>query len=435
MGLLAGCSGQIKGTVFLDANANHQPDKAESTLTGVSVKVALDGKPIANTKTDSKGRFLVAGKGPGYYCLEVTDAELGTQILSKLSAGSLSSASLSQTAPKIGIGPSVSVVSKQLYGDTSIPVCGNNKMEGDEECDDGNRADGDGCSSTCKNQLKPEESAPPTAQPDIRDAGRVCRTIDAFNLTAHIPVVLNYQADISDLPPPSKQTHTTGEDFLLTIIHPIGCVLEPLYVQDVLEIHWDDAMERRDPNIASIDPQTGRVGFQGRVISRSVTVPMRVKDNLSFGTHSAVLSPKAKCPDGSIVTLHPIEMDLVVKPNLEVEQRGLPSAVRAGETVIWEVTVKNKEKREYRDITLVLVPSSDFSFSAPPHGCSNAGGGGFECPIVRLGGLASSVPVRFHLTSPGNITAEIRSFFNASVKIPDYEEDISAEEAGLVVGP
>ena len=64
--LLAGCGGQIKGTVFLDANANHQPDKVENTLTGVAVKVTHDGKTIATTKTDSKGRFFVASKGPGY---------------------------------------------------------------------------------------------------------------------------------------------------------------------------------------------------------------------------------------------------------------------------------------------------------------------------------------------------------------------------------
>ena len=28
--------------------------------------------------------------------------------------------------------------------------CGNARLEGDEECDDGNRADGDGCSAECR---------------------------------------------------------------------------------------------------------------------------------------------------------------------------------------------------------------------------------------------------------------------------------------------
>ncbi|MCD6497600.1 MAG: DUF4215 domain-containing protein, partial [Deltaproteobacteria bacterium] len=33
---------------------------------------------------------------------------------------------------------------------TLEPVCGNGTIEADEECDDGNVADGDGCSSQCK---------------------------------------------------------------------------------------------------------------------------------------------------------------------------------------------------------------------------------------------------------------------------------------------
>lgn len=36
-----------------------------------------------------------------------------------------------------------------------VSVCGNNVIEGDEECDDGNIIDGDGCSSECK--IEPEE--------------------------------------------------------------------------------------------------------------------------------------------------------------------------------------------------------------------------------------------------------------------------------------
>ncbi len=31
-----------------------------------------------------------------------------------------------------------------------IPICGNNKVDAGEQCDDGNRTNGDGCSSTCK---------------------------------------------------------------------------------------------------------------------------------------------------------------------------------------------------------------------------------------------------------------------------------------------
>lgn len=37
----------------------------------------------------------------------------------------------------------------RLCPSPSLPVCGNNRIEGDEECDDGNTVDNDWCSSTC----------------------------------------------------------------------------------------------------------------------------------------------------------------------------------------------------------------------------------------------------------------------------------------------
>lgn len=46
------------------------------------------------------------------------------------------------------------------------PVCGNNILEDDEECDDGNTFDGDGCSSVCTEETIPE---PPTPEPEVAD--------------------------------------------------------------------------------------------------------------------------------------------------------------------------------------------------------------------------------------------------------------------------
>jgi cysteine-rich repeat protein len=40
------------------------------------------------------------------------------------------------------------------------PLCGNRMEEPPETCDDGNRADGDGCSSSC--QLEPGSTRTPT---------------------------------------------------------------------------------------------------------------------------------------------------------------------------------------------------------------------------------------------------------------------------------
>jgi cysteine-rich repeat protein len=46
-----------------------------------------------------------------------------------------------------------------LFPSITGAVCGNNIIEAGEECDDGNTANGDGCSSTCQTE---EEEVPPT---------------------------------------------------------------------------------------------------------------------------------------------------------------------------------------------------------------------------------------------------------------------------------
>jgi TonB family protein len=45
------------------------------------------------------------------------------------------------------------------------PVCGNSSVEAGEQCDDGNTADGDGCSSTCRIEVRPPPTA--TVQPGV----------------------------------------------------------------------------------------------------------------------------------------------------------------------------------------------------------------------------------------------------------------------------
>jgi TonB family protein len=38
----------------------------------------------------------------------------------------------------------------------AVPVCGDGSLDASEQCDDGNKLDGDGCSSTCRIEVKPK---------------------------------------------------------------------------------------------------------------------------------------------------------------------------------------------------------------------------------------------------------------------------------------
>jgi len=53
------------------------------------------------------------------------------------------------------------------------PVCGNSAVEDGEQCDDGNTTSGDGCSSTCRIEVKPKPTplVPPSVLQGLRVSG------------------------------------------------------------------------------------------------------------------------------------------------------------------------------------------------------------------------------------------------------------------------
>jgi cysteine-rich repeat protein len=58
--------------------------------------------------------------------------------------------SIAITTPRNGDGCCPPIGANANSDNDCVPMCGNMKLEGDEECDDGNLTSGDGCSATCK---------------------------------------------------------------------------------------------------------------------------------------------------------------------------------------------------------------------------------------------------------------------------------------------
>jgi len=52
-------------------------------------------------------------------------------------------------------------------GPPAAPVCGNGAVEAGEQCDDGNTASGDGCSATCRIEVRPPAPATATVPPSV----------------------------------------------------------------------------------------------------------------------------------------------------------------------------------------------------------------------------------------------------------------------------
>ena len=53
------------------------------------------------------------------------------------------------------------------------PVCGNSAVEAGEQCDDGNTVDGDGCSSSCRREVKPPPPPPTNVLPTVLQGLRI----------------------------------------------------------------------------------------------------------------------------------------------------------------------------------------------------------------------------------------------------------------------
>jgi TonB family protein len=53
----------------------------------------------------------------------------------------------------------------------AVPVCGDGSLDLGEQCDDSNAANGDGCSATCRTEIKPPGNVPPTVLQGLRISG------------------------------------------------------------------------------------------------------------------------------------------------------------------------------------------------------------------------------------------------------------------------
>ena len=64
----------------------------------------------------------------------------------------------------------------RAYYRASSPICGDGFVQSPETCDDGNKINGDGCSSTCQTEAPPPPPPPagPTCGNNIREAGEEC---------------------------------------------------------------------------------------------------------------------------------------------------------------------------------------------------------------------------------------------------------------------
>ena len=426
---LASCSGQIKGTVFLDGNGNGNLESNEKAIKNVSVSVTYNGTEIGKAETDAQGQFSIPSKGPGYYCVQTEEQGLTDTLMSQVVSGSISASALTppNSVPSIATLPPAgkSMAAKDTATpnpQATTPVCGNGIQETGEECDDHNTTSGDSCSNQCKKET-PSNPAPatppPPTNPERKESGIVCKNSDGFSLTVQVPVQLSYQAETSLIPPPLKQVRKVGESFSIGI-PTLGCKLKTLYVPDGLTV---------SPNaVIHVDPNVNKIDFNPSFSGSSVVLELKVKDDIPLGTTSVQISPQVLCPNGQTVALNPISIDLKSTPTMDISQSIPDADCHLGGLLHWKITVHNTGTKIFDGVKVVATRPDNTDPVIADARCSLQSGGEYDCSLGTLNASASPSPMEIQVKLPDSVEVTTDFVFHASIKSSDFTDAINADE-------
>ncbi|OGZ73902.1 MAG: hypothetical protein A2998_00905 [Candidatus Staskawiczbacteria bacterium RIFCSPLOWO2_01_FULL_37_25b] len=129
----------ISGCKYNDLNNNGEIDNGEEALP--DWEIILSGDASSSQLTDENGCYTFAGLEPGNYTVSESENIGKTPFLQTYPFDSFYNISLSQGED---------LIEKDFAN--YFPVCGNTIVDESEQCDDGNTANGDGCSAVCQTE-------------------------------------------------------------------------------------------------------------------------------------------------------------------------------------------------------------------------------------------------------------------------------------------
>jgi cysteine-rich repeat protein len=143
--------------------------------------LAIFNQPVAGNGLISLAHQLIGAKlnvangadaGGINAAIAAADALIGSRVVPPVGNGSLKPSATSSLVAQLD-GYNTGATGPGHCGDTPPPpACGNGILESGETCDDGNLANGDGCSSTCC--VEPPPPPPPACGNGILESGETC---------------------------------------------------------------------------------------------------------------------------------------------------------------------------------------------------------------------------------------------------------------------
>lgn len=411
---ISGCSGSIRGTVFIDENKNDILDMEEKGAPYAKLIVTRDGTKHAEGYTTEAGTFAVRNTRRGVYCFDV-DTKIVEANISKLGV-----------SKAIKIMPSSPLTTPGL---TETP------------CPD---ADRDGvCDSDEEDKTETGEDdneEPSQTQPARWSASGYCKKIIERYAEINIPLRIDYSGTVSGAGEATKKTCEVGELCAVRINLPDGCRMKPLYLPSELKLPGE-VQEGIEYN-----PELNQVIFDHvptgenkamkaetattapTVLSRIVVVDLKlegVAEDVPIGTTEVQVKPSALCGQ-DVVSLGSISISLVheIKAALYLNLKDTPAI---GHIVPFEVVVDNKGGAPMKGVELTINIPQETQLKAVDSDCRNLGSRAL-CTISAVEGRGESkkaLSIELPPSLKSDTTFKIEASLTAQgLKTPVYAEPI-----------
>ncbi len=360
---LAGCSGSVRGQVFLDSNGDGIHDTDETGVPYAKLSLTRDGKAIAEHYTDAEGYFDIPIKrSPGTVCIstDLSFAEANLDYIMYARNADSPAAAMRVSPPKAKAA-----------------------TLGEEEEEDLEEEEYEEESGTTVDTTDTTTSA----QGWIED--KYCRDVKSRGFDVEIPVAMDFEAAISELPERLTVKCYAGSTCQVTIPYPDGCQLHTIYLPEGLapaEPLQSSMSYNLSMNSLSFEEGAGEDGskaFKALTTTRPtlavsnfriVTLDLAVSDEIDVGTTGVTLKPSAKCGDETL-ELPTIPIDLIREFDIDVYQNiSVMGPYESGQLIYLTAGVENKGDASvsYGDLTITPPEGSVIVLdSSWPAGCLN----------------------------------------------------------------
>ncbi len=320
LGLVAACSQQIQGKVFLDQNGNNVGDQGELAISGVPYTVTLNDKTYSTGVTQTGGNYSVIldkMNSDGTYCVKVDSATTLSQ----------KSASLNKpSTPKLLTDDSSSSGVCSM-NDQDTPNCNDEDCCDEPECEsasvcqqdenDDDETDSNVCPTDANNQPDCDDSRCASRSACNQDkrtvkpmeaCGEMAKTSLVMNLD--VPISVDYSSRIEKIDPATPITAKLGDLIEVDIIYPSSCTfdlytlpavfypegLKGFYNEITREFSLDQAVTKNISRLRKIDKTP--FGHDPLFI---YTLYLRIVQEPETGSAEYVMQPSLICPDGQSV--------------------------------------------------------------------------------------------------------------------------------------